>query len=103
MDSGFKVDENRLWRLVCRQDATYQLVRGVTDETAARANDLSAGFRTGKYHRDHKSPAVGGTQARYGSNTQRPHGIVPAGVVHPLNYAAMKDNHLHNTLLKALR
>lgn len=74
----------------------------VTNATIASANNMSAGFRTGFYHRDHKSPAVGGTQPEYGGNvTKGPNGYV--GIVHPKNYAAMKDNHLHNTMLKAIR
>lgn len=98
----FHVDKNKLWRLVCRQDATYQVIRSTTDATASKANAMSAGFRTGYYHRDHKSPPVGGTQPKYQSSTQRPKGIVPVGIVHPVNYAAMKDNHQNNTLLKSL-
>lgn len=99
----FTIDRDKLWRLVCRQDATYQVIRSTTDAVASRANAMSAGFRTGKYHPDHKSPGVGGTQPVYRSNTQRPKGIVPVGMAYTGNYAAQKDNHLHNTLLKSLR
>lgn len=77
----------------------------VTDKAAGisrTANALSAGFRTGLYHRDHKSPAVGNTQPEYGYEKavkSSRHGFI--AFVHPANYSAMKDNHLHNTLLKA--
>lgn len=101
-DIEFKVDEQRLWSLVCSSEGTYQAVRDATDAVAARANRLSSGYRTARYRRDHESPAVGGTRPEYGSNTARPRGVVPTGIVHPRNYAAMKDNVLHNTLLKAL-
>lgn len=71
------------------------------NEIAAKANALGAGYRTGKYHPNHKSPGVGGTQPKYAGDVQRFRGG-PVGIVHPKNYAAMKDNHLHNTMLKAL-
>lgn len=102
-DVFFKIDKDKLWRLVCRQDATYQVIRSTTDAIANRANNMSANYRTGKYHPDHKSPGVGGTQPRYQSNTQRPKGIVPVGMAYTANYAAKKDNYLHNTLLKSLK
>ena len=63
---------------------------------------MSAGYRTGYYHREHKSPAVGGTQPSYWSNTGRPRGVVPVGIAFTANYAAKKDNLEHNTLLKSL-
>ena len=66
-----------------------------------KANALGAGYRTEKYPRDHRSPAVGGTQPKYTGDVQRGK-KGPIGLVHPENYAAMKDNHLHNTLLKSI-
>lgn len=101
-DVEFHIDKEKLWRLACRSDGAYQLVRNAADQVASNANALSAGFRTGKYHRDHKSPGVGGTQPRYQSNTGRPRGIVPVGIAYTANYAAKKDNMQHNTLLKSL-
>lgn len=100
-DMHININKEKLWRLVCKSDGTYQLVRGATDKIANSANAMSSGFRTQKYHRDHKSPAVGGTQPKYTANTGRPKGIVPVGIVYTGNYAAQKDNKLHNTLLKA--
>ena len=64
------------------------------------ADSMSAGYRTGKYHRDHKSPAVGGTKPEYASDVKDFNGM-PVGIVYTGNYAAMKDNHENNTLLKA--
>ena len=69
---------------------------------SGRANGLGSGFRTGFYHPDHKSPAVGGTAPVYGYEQAKKsdkYGYV--ATVHPLNYSAMKDNHENNTLLKA--
>lgn len=101
-DVEFHIDKEKVWRLVCKSEGTYQIVRGKTDSTAAKANALGAGYRTAKYHRDHMSPAVGGTAPKYAANTGRPRGIVPVGIVYTANYAAQKDNMLHNTLLKSL-
>lgn len=77
----------------------------VTEEASyisGKANALGAGFRTGLYHRDHQSPAVGNTAPEYAyekAKASTRYGFVAS--VHPANYAAMKDNHMHNTLLKA--
>ena len=80
------------------------LVRGALDartaQITARANALGSGFRTGHYHPDHRSPGVGGTQPSYvGDVRMGRKGYV--GIVHPANYAAMKDNYENNTLLKS--
>ena len=80
------------------------LVRGALDartaQITARANALGSGFRTGHYHPNHQSPGVGGTQPVYVGDVRMGHrGYV--GIVHPGNYAAMKDNYENNTLLKS--
>ena len=80
------------------------LVRGALDartaQITARANALGSGFRPGHYHPDHRSPGVGGTQPSYvGDVRMGRRGYV--GIVHPANYAAMKDNYENNTLLKS--
>lgn len=100
-DVHFHIDNDKLWRVACKSEGTYGLVRDKVDEMAAKANALSAGFRTGYYHRDHQSPAVGGTQPVYQSNTRR-NPTVPVGIVYTANYAAQKDNMQNNTLLKTL-
>lgn len=80
--------------------AARPVVTAKTLKTAATANAMGAGFRTGLYHRDHRSPAVGDTSPRYECNVER-HGSLDVGIVYTGNYSAMRDNHLHNTLLKA--
>lgn len=100
-DVEFKIDDDALANLVGGSQGTFSLVARKTDAVASNANAMSAGFRTGFYHRDHKSPAVGGTQPHYKHDVQR-RGRNPVGIVVTGNYAAMKDNHLHNTLLKSL-
>ena len=101
-DVTIDVDMGKAWLIACRSEDTYELIRRETDERASRANALSAGFKTELYHRDHKSPAVGGTSPRYAAHTGRPRGSVPVGIVYTGNYAAQKENMLHNTLLKCI-
>lgn len=101
-DVTVDVDVSRAWNLACRSEQMYQLIRQETDKRASRANSLSSGYKTGKYHKDHKSPAVGGTSPRYVAHTDRPKGPVPVGIVYTGNYAAQKENMLHNTLLKCI-
>jgi hypothetical protein len=97
------VDVEAAWNVALRSDGLYQMIRSEADRRAAQANAMAGDFKTGKYHRDHKSPAVGGTHARYSSKTGRPLGRVPVGMVHTGNYAAIKENMKHNTLAKVLR
>ena len=105
-DVRIEIDERKLRKVAFESDGCYQLVLQKRDQSEAMANSLGSGYRTGYYHRDHKSPAVGGTQPKYGGSTQRfrnSEGIsIPVGIVTTKNYAAMKDNMLHNTLLKSL-
>lgn len=82
-----------------------QVKGAVTKEAnavASRANALGAGYRTGYYHPNHKSPAVGGTQPKYKAFQAQVFNKTPVAIVVTKNYAAMKDNMLHNTLLKSL-
>lgn len=92
-------DDAALKRLV--MDAARPVVAVQTQAVAARANAMGSGFRTGIYHREHRSPGVGNTQARYEGDT-RDYGGVPVGIVHPANYAAMRDMYENNTLMKAM-
>lgn len=75
-------------------------VEAATSRVIAAANSLSSGYRTGLYHRNHESPAVGNTQPRYAGDVQE-FGGWPVGIAYTGNYAAMKDNAENNTLLKA--
>ena len=100
-DIEIVIDDKKVLKAINEAEGTRQKLEIATQQVIAKANALGSGYRTGKYHRDHKSPAVGGTQPKYGGDVARTKsGIV--GIVHPENYAAMKDNHLHNTMLKAL-
>lgn len=96
-----RIDRDALWRCISRAPETVAEVDRATREIHGRANSLGGSFRTGLYHRDHKSPAVGDTPAAYGGSVETHHGM-PVGVVHTANYAAMRDNAENNTLLKSI-
>lgn len=94
------ISQQSLERAVNFAEGTKAALASKSSAIASTANSMGSGFRTGKYHRDHKSPAVGGTSPVYVSDVEMGRkGYV--GIVHPKNYAAMKDNYLNNTLLKA--
>lgn len=100
-DVVIKIDDAKLRKLAFGSDGTKSLVESATSQVTSNANAMGAGFRTGLYHRDHKSPAVGNTQPVYKGDVRK-FGRKYVGIVVTGNYAAMKDNHLHNTLLKSL-
>jgi hypothetical protein len=77
-------------------------VERATAQAGVRANAMGSAYRTGIYHRDHKSPHVGGTQAQYAHNVKDFKGFWPVGIVYTGNYAAMCDNARNNTLLNSL-
>lgn len=88
--------------IIKTQDGVADAVTDGASQICGRANALGSGFRTGYYHRDHKSPAVGGTAPAYGyEKAERSTKYGYVSTVHPLNYAAMKDTYENNTLLKA--
>lgn len=89
-----------LGRIVGKAPEVQAEVERCTKEIWQRANALSSGYRTGLYHRDHESPAVGNTQPAYDGDVELKRNAV-VGIVHTANYAAMKDNAENNTLLKA--
>lgn len=93
-----KWNDKELRKLV--GEAAEPHVKVKTAEINAAADSMSAGFRTGLYHRDHKSPAVGNTKPKYKSSVKKFNGL-PVGIVYTGNYSAMKDNTINNTLLKA--
>lgn len=94
------ISQKSLEHAVNYAEGTKSALVSKSSQIARAANSMSSGFRTGFYHRDHKSPAIGGTSPVYSSDVKMGRkGYV--GIVHPSNYAAMKDNHQNNTLLKA--
>ena len=69
---------------------------------SGRANALGAGFRTQHYTRPKTREKVGGKQPVYKSLPARMFKGYPVAIVTEGNYAAMKDNYDHNTLLKSI-
>lgn len=96
-----RIDKDALWRCMKGAPETVAAVDLATRRVHSRANSLGAFSRTGLFHRDHQSPAVGNTQAAYGGNVEMHHGM-PVGLVWTGNYAAMVDNASNNTLLKSI-
>lgn len=94
-------DGAALGRLVGTAPAVVAEVEAATDRIKARANAMGSSFRTGLYHRNHESPAVGDTQAAYDGDVRTMRSAA-VGIVHTANYAAMRDNAENNTLLKSI-
>jgi hypothetical protein len=97
----FTIDRKKLEQLAFNSDGAYQLVSEATQSTARKANTLGAGYRTPKWH-DHKTGETkGGKKPNYIPSPKRTKKGA-RGIVYTGNYAAMKDNIEHNTLLKSL-
>lgn len=93
-----EVDMNSVEECVYKLPGTRDALGKMADYIAAKATALGAGYRTGRWH-DHKTGETkGGKAPIYGGDVGERKCI---GIVHPENYAAMKDNYLHNTMLKA--
>lgn len=94
-------DMAKLGRFCAKAPETVAEIDKVVSRIAATATSMSSGNVTGSYHRDHKSPHVGGTAPFYGSDTQvlRDSAV---GLAYTDNYAAKKDNLENNTLLSAM-
>lgn len=101
MASVIRWDEASLGKVIGRHPNVVAEVDAAMRRIHQTANAMGSGFRTGLYHRDHQSPAVGNTQAAYGGDV-RVMGNSVVGIVHTGNYAAMRDNAENNTLLKSM-
>lgn len=96
------IDEAALKRAVGHGDGMQEVLGRKVNTITGRANALGMSFRTGRYYDRTTEELRGNTQPKYAGSVQLgKYGWV--GLVHPANYAAMKDTHLHNTLLKAKR
>lgn len=100
------IDMNSVRRVVYGMPETMEVIEDATSDICDRANDMAAGYRTGIWHDPKTRERRGDTPAKYDKKAEprRQSGpyAVPVGIVNPGNYAAMKDNHQNNTLLKAL-
>ena len=94
------IDELALQRAVAEADGVEPLLLERAGEICSNANLMSTGDRTGIWH-DHATGEVkGDTEPEYDYDVMRGRkGWV--GIVYTANYAAQKNNHRYNTLLKA--
>lgn len=103
MDSfEVKWDMEAVKRAIASDEGVESGVRELTRSKIALSNAASSGFRTERFTDGKTKEKKGGTAPRYAGNVER-HGKHkwPTGIVYTANYAAMRDNYLHNTLLKA--
>lgn len=95
------VDKEKIEEAIQDADGLPETLRGYVSQITAKANSLSSGYRTGYFYDRSKNQRFGGTQPKYSGDVKRVKRSV-VGIIHPKNYAAMKDNHEHNTLLKSV-
>ena len=104
-DVSVKVEMLPDWeQTVSKMPAVKSALTEEATAISASANSLSSGFKTGIYH----DPAEGGkrkggTPAQYASKPAKNTDKGSVALAYTANYAAQKDNMLHNTLLKAVR
>ena len=88
-------------RIVAQSPECKAALTAKAEEIAGRANAMSSSFRTLVFYRNHKATEIGNTQPKYESDQARNTKDGAVALVYTGNYSAMKENHLHNTLLKA--
>ena len=93
------VDDNSVMRAINASPGIKPLLKKHGQAIASRADSLGAGYRTAKYYDREAGELKGGKRPEYGATLGTRYVLC---LVHPENYAAMKDNYLHNTLLKAI-
>lgn len=82
-------------------DGLKPILQKASNTIAARSTALGSGYRTPKWHDHDTGETKGGKAPKYGADVYHgKRGYI--GIVHPENYSAMKDNYLHNTMLKAI-
>ena len=95
-----RIDEKKYREAVNGSKGLPNVLESAAREAAERANAMSSGYRTALYHKDGQT--VGNTQPHYVGDA-KVGSKGPVGIVHPKNYAAMKDNYENNTMLKAVQ
>ena len=100
-DFRVEIHRDKLRQAVQDAEGLPAALGEAVSQITAKANALGAGYRTGIWHDPETREERGDTQPVYEGDVQR-RGKSQVGIVHPGNYAAMKDNHEHNTLLKSI-
>lgn len=95
-------DSGGLARAIGESSEVLEAIKKETASRVAKANSLGAGYKTGRYYDRTSNELKGETTPKYDGDVkpskQSQHW--PIGIVHTANYASMKDNLLHNTLVK---
>lgn len=100
-DFVYRIDGQKVERAIADSGPMRNLMESQVNRITGNANSMSAGFRTGIFHDHETGETRGNTQPRYGGDVRKFKNQL-VGIVHPENYAAMKDNHKNNTLLKSI-
>ena len=95
------LNKKTLVKVINDSDELRASMEGHVSRMTANANAMGAGFRTQRTIRYATGERVGGKQPEYVGDVQKRRGTL-VGIVRPNNYAAMKDNYEHNTLLKSI-
>lgn len=99
VDVKVEIDEEALKHAVNFASGTQTLLQSEVARINGRANAIGS-YVTPKWHDHATGETKGDTPAEYAGDTQlRSKGYI--GIVYTANYAAQKDNHMYNTLLKA--
>lgn len=97
-----KWNGQNLGRAVGLSQEVGQEIGRICEEKASRANSMSASYKTAKWHDHATKETKGGKSPNYVADVERKSNSY-VGIVYTGNYAAMKDNHEHNTLAKVLK
>lgn len=95
-----KLDDNAVRLAINSAEKVMPALQSAVDRISANANALSSSFRTGRFYDRSERKLKGDTQPHYAGDVRKM-GKGPIGIVYTANYSAMKENHLHNTLLKS--
>lgn len=98
-DFRLSLDMNSVYGAIYKSPGTRKALGEEAEKIAARATALGSGYRTPKWHDHQTGETKGGKAPIYEGEAGERKCI---GIVHPANYAAMKDTYLHNTMLKAI-
>lgn len=96
-----ELDDGKVYEAIQEGEGTPTVLGEFVTSVSAKANALSSAYRTGRFYDRSENRLKGDTQPRYAGNVEK-HGKSQVGLVWTANYAAQKENHEHNTLLKSI-
>ena len=95
-----EIDERALREAISNGEGVESILQAETDKIVSRANSLSRGMRTGRWHDHSTGETLGDTEPEFAGNVKK-RGKGHIGIVYTANYAAQKANMQSNILLKA--